>query len=170
MADPSVRTLDRAAAFAEYYQGAQPRLLRAIALVLGDPEHAARITHESFVRTHAAWRRVGDHDPFLHTLRCAFRLAWRVRAADAAPDGVVEAVLPGRTGAALDPRDVDLGLALAALPRAPRVVLVFSAYLGLDDAAIAHVMGEREHTVAAHREQAHAALRSLLGQEHSGVA
>ncbi len=160
--------------FASYYEAVHPRVLRAVALVLGDPEHAARIAHESFVRTHAAWSRVGAQEPLTHTLRCAFRLAWRVRTepTDAGAEASVAAVLPGGPGrgAPADPRDVDLALALASLPRSPRVVLVFSSYLGLDDPTIGEVMGMRAHEVAAHRAQAHASLRALLGEERSGVA
>lgn len=148
--------------FATYYETAHPRVLRAVALVLGDREHAARIAHESFVRTHAAWRRVGSADPLTHTLRCAFRLAWRVRTEPA------DAVVPAPV--ALDPRDVDLALALASLPRSPRVVLVFSSYLGLDDPTIGEVMGIRPHEVTAQLAQARASLRELLGEERSGVA
>lgn len=175
MAELPPRPPDRAEAFAQYYAGAHPRVLRAIALVLGDPEHAARIAHESFVRTHAAWRRVGDHDPFLHTIRCAFRLAWRVRPGEPAGNvGDTRAAATPLTAVATaaggEARDIDLGLALAALPRAARVVLVFSCYLGLDDTAIARVMGEREADVVAHREQAQASLRTLLGEERTGVA
>lgn len=175
MAEFPPRPRDRAEAFAQYYAGAHPRVLRAVALVLGDPEHAARIAHESFVRTHAAWRRVGDHDPFLHTLRCAFRLAWRVRAEDQVRPvtdtrSATTALTAVATGAGAEARDIDLGLALAALPRAARVVLVFSSYLGLDDAAISRVIGEREADVVAHREQAQASLRTLLGEERTGVA
>lgn len=152
-------------AFSAFYDIEQPRVHRAVTLILGDPERAARITHESFVRTHAMWPRVGV-DALRSTLRCAFRLAWRAR-----PDA------PGAGGAiTIDlrdtpvDRDVDLELALASLPRAQRSAIVLAYYLGLDVADIAEVMSISPTEADAHLDRARAQLVALLGEEYHSVS
>jgi RNA polymerase sigma factor (sigma-70 family) len=71
-------------AFTSFYESDYPRVLRAVSLILGDSTRSARISQEAFVRTHAAWRRVQGDRAFHYALRCAFRLAWRVRSHDEA--------------------------------------------------------------------------------------
>jgi len=170
-------------AFATFYETEQPRVFRAVTLILGDAARAARITNESFVRTHAAWRRVEGENAFVHTMRCAFRLAWRTRATavvggaleDDSADTTDVTVLP-QVDTAIDlrddppVRDVDLALALASLPRAQRSVIVFWYYLGLDESTTADVMSIRESQVALHLERARSRLMALLGEDRSGVA
>lgn len=69
-------------AFSAFYEADYPRVLRSVTLILGDPTRSARIAQEAFVRTHSAWRRVHGERAFHYAMRCAFRLAWRVRSTD----------------------------------------------------------------------------------------
>ena len=150
--------------FSAFYDIEQPRVHRAITLILGDPERAARITHEAFVRTHAMWPRTGP-DALRSTLRCAFRLVWRARNDAPRPE---PAVIDLRD-APVD-RDVDLELALASLPRAQRSAIVLSYYLGLDVHDLADVMTISPTEADAHLTRARAQLGALLGEEHHSVS
>jgi DNA-directed RNA polymerase specialized sigma24 family protein len=160
--------------FSTFYDIEQPRVHKAVTLILGDPERAARITHEAFVRTHAVWPKAGDDtarpkagdDPLLSTVRCAFRLAWRARPSDA--DAVESVTIDLRDNPPA--RDVDLELALASLPRAQRSVVVLAYFLGLDEDDIATVMSVSDAEVHGHLERARLQLTSLLGEEHSSVS
>jgi DNA-directed RNA polymerase specialized sigma24 family protein len=152
-------------AFSAFYDIEQPRVHRAVTLILGDPERAARITHESFVRTHAMWPRAGA-DALLATLRCAFRLAWRARPDAPAAGGALTIDLRDTP---VD-RDVDLELALASLPRAQRSAVVLSYYLGLELRDIAEVMSISPTEAATHLDRARTQLVALLGEEHHRVS
>jgi RNA polymerase sigma-70 factor (ECF subfamily) len=151
--------------FATFYDVEQPRVHRAVALILGDAERAARITHEAFVRTHAVWPKAGD-EALLSTLRCAFRLAWRARPSTMAADDPTVIDLRDRPA----DRDVDLELALASLPRAQRSAIVLAYYLGLDEVDIASVMSVAVEEIDDHLSRARQQLTSLLGEEHSSVS
>lgn len=160
--------------FSTFYDVEQPRVHKAVTLILGDPERAARITHEAFVRTHAGWpkagraaaRSAGGDDLLLSTVRCAFRLAWRARPSDAV--AVESAAIDLRANPTA--RDVDLELALAALPRAQRSVVVLTYFLGLDEDDIASVMSVSDAEVHGHLERARLQLTALLGEEHTSVS
>jgi RNA polymerase sigma factor (sigma-70 family) len=173
--------------FATFYETEQPRVLRAVTLILGDATRASRITHESFVRTHSAWRRVDGDRAFVHTMRCAFRLAWRARANEeitvVLDDDLLDATTRPQPVAntstidlrdelrdEIETRDLDLELALGSLPRAQRSVIVFWYYVGLEEPTIAEVMSIRETQVALHLERARTRLSALLGEDRSGVA
>jgi DNA-directed RNA polymerase specialized sigma24 family protein len=156
---------DATPSFATFYDVEQPRVHKAVTLLLGDPERAARITHEAFVRTHAVWPRSGQ-EALLSTVRCAFRLAWRARPSDAIAVESVTIDLRDNPPA----RDVDLELALASLPRAQRSAIVLAYFLGLDEDDIASVMSVSDAEVHGHLERARLQLTSLLGEEHSSVS
>jgi RNA polymerase sigma-70 factor (ECF subfamily) len=139
----------------------RPRLVRRLALLVGDPDEAEDLAQEACLR---AIRHLADFTgeavwPWLQVIgvRLAFNELRRRRRALA---------LALRTGPAprVPAADLELWDALRRLPRNQRAALVLHALDGLGYAEIGQALGVPEGTVASWVSRARARLRAELGE------
>jgi RNA polymerase sigma-70 factor (sigma-E family) len=154
------------ASFDDYVVARGPGLLR-LAWLLGRDEHLAQdVVQEVLAKASTRWSRIeraGSPDAYVRKMVVNQLLSWRRRRHDVPTDRMTDRPAAGSyagdpAGAHAD-RDQVLGL-LASLPRQQRAVLVLRYYEGLDDDAIAAVVGCAPVTVRAHASKALARLRT----------
>lgn len=142
--------------FSTFYAASRDRLVRALALTLGDPDLAAEAADEAMVRAYQRWDRIGTYDnPAAWAYRVAVNWATSVlRRRRNAPSPPMERH-PGDIGPLPEP---DIAVALRELPVHQRAVVVCRFYLGLPEAEIAAALRTRPGTV---KSRLHRALRHL---------
>lgn len=159
-----------------------PALLRYAVVLTGDTHLAQDVVQEVLARTQLRWERVeraGSVEAYVRRMivneYLSWRRSWAFRNVQAAGDRLADlagqAAGRGPSGAsspmtddpalhAVRAEDADAVWALlATLPRRQRAVLVLRYYEGLDDRAIADVLGCTPVTVRAHASKALKALR-----------
>jgi RNA polymerase sigma-70 factor (ECF subfamily) len=154
--------------FSTWYADAWPRVVRAVAVYLGDQAEAADIAAEASARTLARWDR-GDRptDPTTWTIVVAINLAKRRGRRDQRGRELA-ATAPVPTSAELGATDVDVWAAVAQLPPREREAVALRYGSDLTEPAVAEVMGITPGAVAATLHRARTKLRALLGETHHG--
>lgn len=147
-------------AFATFYGCERDRLVRALAIVLRDPELAAEAVDEAMARAWARWSSVGDHaNPAGWVYRVALNWARsrlrRRRFRSLAP-------VPDQPMVDPDPVDEVLWAAVDALPLAQRSAVVLRYGLDWPLQRIAEATGAPVGTVKSRVSRGVAALRSQL--------
>jgi RNA polymerase sigma-70 factor (sigma-E family) len=153
--------LNEALSFEEFVGARADALMRYAYVLTGDPHDAADLLQESLVRVRAAWHGiVNKREPegYVRTTMARLHISvWRVRRRERLmpepPDQVYDDHALARAEG-----DDGLWLALGALPRRQRAVLVLRYNESLSDAEIAEVLGFSRGTV---RSQASRALDKL---------
>jgi RNA polymerase sigma-70 factor (sigma-E family) len=154
------------ATFDDYVVARGQALLRLAWLLARDEHLAQDVVQEVLAKASTRWSRIeraGSPDAYVRKMVVNELLSWRRRRHDIPSDNLAERPAAGSYGG--DPagdhadRDEVLGL-LATLPRQQRAVLVLRYYEGLDDEAIAAVIGCAPVTVRAHASKALARLRA----------
>jgi RNA polymerase sigma-70 factor (ECF subfamily) len=142
--------------FNTFYEARRDRLVRALALTLGDSDLASEAADEAMVRAYQRWDRISSYtDPGAWTYRVGLNWATSVlRRRRRAPLAPVERH-DGDIGPLAEP---DVAVALLELPVHQRAVVVCRFYLGLSEAEIAAALHTRPGTV---KSRLHRALRHL---------
>lgn len=148
-------------AFVALFRATWGPLVRALA-VASDAASAADAVQDAFVQAARHWPKVrGYDDPAAWVRRAAInRLRNQTRGRrrrDAALDRL--GVTPARD---LEPADVDLAAAVAALPDGQRLVVCLHHLADLPVREVADALGIAEGTVKSQLQDARAALRSKL--------
>jgi DNA-directed RNA polymerase specialized sigma24 family protein len=143
-------------AFGDFYQGGRDRVVRALALTLGDLHLAAEATDEAMARAYERWEKVGAFDnPGGWVYRVGLNWATSVlQRRTRGPRPVFERN-PTDIGPVSEP---DVRAALGELDVRQRAVVVCRFYLGLSEAETAEVLDTRPGTV---KSRLHRALRHL---------
>lgn len=133
------------AVFEDVWGRERDRLIRAVALAVGDPDLAADAVDEAFARAFQRWRHVGTLDqPAGWVYRVAInwsRSSLRRRRRPVPP------WMASGHHSAEDPTDPQLLATLAALPAHHRDVVVCRIVLGLSEAETATSLGVPAGTV-----------------------
>lgn len=160
--------LRQGADFDEFYLATRARLLGQLTAMTADPEQAADVLQEGYVRAWQAWPRVSQlQDPAAWVRKVSWRLAvsqhrravvlarirTTLRGDDQHTSGTLETTL-------------DVQEALRQLPTAQRHVLVLHELCGLSVQEVADEAGVPEGTVKSRLFRARAALAALLGPEY----
>lgn len=156
--------------FSAWYAGAWPRVVRAVAVYLGDPTEAADIAADATARALARWDG-GDRpgDPTTWTIVVAINLAKRRGAREQRGRDLILATGPDTPGSVdLGTTDVDVWRAVAQLPPREREAVALRYGSDLTEPAVAEVMGITPGAVAATLHRARTKLRTLLGETHDG--
>ncbi|WP_222195104.1 RNA polymerase sigma factor [Modestobacter italicus] len=125
------------AAFARFVADHRPGLLRTAVLLTGDRADAEELVQRALTRVRRSWPR--DDDPLTTARRALVRGATgRLRSAGA--QQVIES-LPGPGAPTAPAGDPGLQRALRDLPPRARAAAVLAELDGLDDAALARVLG-----------------------------
>jgi RNA polymerase sigma-70 factor (sigma-E family) len=160
----------RGEGFSEFVAGALPGLLRFGYMLTGSPEEAEDLTHEALARCLRRWRRASVDDPFAYVRRAMIntyltqqrRWGSRVRLGDV-PEAAAE------DAALMRHEDWDvLRVALSALPRGQRAVLVLRYLEDLSDSSIAALLGCQPATVRTRAARGLAALRPHITAQTPG--
>jgi RNA polymerase sigma-70 factor (ECF subfamily) len=158
--------------FDEFYTATRVRLLRQLTIMTGDPEQAADVLQEAYVRAWQRWRRVSRLDDPAGWVRT---VAWRVaisqhRRSLVAADRLRRFLVPEATRrpASTDER-VDLVRALTSLSAEHRRALVLYEMAGLSVPEIAAETGVPAGTVKSRLSRARAALAAALGPDYPGT-
>lgn len=153
------RASDTDAAFSETYAREHDRLVRALAVTLGDADLAAEAIDEAFARAYARWRTVGAYaEPSAWLYRVALNWAIsrlrrrRFRADASVPEGVA---------ADPEPTDPALWAAVGALPVEQRAVIALRFGLDWPLERIADAVGAPVGTIKSRLSRGVAALRRL---------
>ncbi|GAA2689774.1 MULTISPECIES: SigE family RNA polymerase sigma factor [Actinosynnema] len=134
-------------------------LLRYATALTGDPHLAQDVVQESLLRAQQRWDRIGGltaPGAYLKRMVTNEFLSWRRRLRRFAP--LADDITTPDPTTAYDNRDAVLR-AVAVLPRKQRAALVLRYLEGLDDPAIADVLGCSPGTVRTHVSRALATLR-----------
>ncbi|MDT7538154.1 MAG: hypothetical protein QOI82_1739 [Actinomycetota bacterium] len=159
------------ATFDDYVLSRGQALLRLAWLLARDEHLAQDVVQEVLAKASTRWSRIeraGSPDAYVRKMVVNELLSWRRRRHDIPTDRLADR--PNRGSYGGDPagdhadRDEVLGL-LATLPRQQRAVLVLRYYEGLDDDAIASIIGCAPVTVRAHASKALARLRASTPQK-----
>jgi RNA polymerase sigma factor (sigma-70 family) len=151
-----VRSVEGDDDFEPVFRRLYPLAARLAYRILGDRELAEDVAAEACARALARWERVG---------RLAHREAWVMRvASNLALDTVKRKAPPGPDLPASDIGDtvalrVAVAVALRALPRRQREVIVLRYFVGLPDCDVAGALGIAEGTVRTHVRRGLGALR-----------
>jgi RNA polymerase sigma-70 factor (sigma-E family) len=157
-------------AFDDYVVARGQALLRLAWLLARDEHLAQDVVQEVLAKASTRWsriERVGSPDAYVRKMVVNELLSWRRRRHDIPSERIADRPAAGTHGG--DPagahadRDEVMRL-LATLPRQQRAVLVLRHYEGLDDEAIAAVIGCAPVTVRAHASKGMARLRA--SREH----
>lgn len=142
--------------FESFYRGGRDRVVRALALTLGDAHLAAEAVDEAMARAYQRWDRVSRLDnPGGWVYRVA--LNWSL-------SSLRRRLRPARFHRDREPQDVDqpaeptVLAALDELAVDQRAVVVCRFYLGLNEAETAEVLGIRPGTA---KSRLHRGLRHL---------
>jgi len=144
------------------------RMLRVATVLLGDVAAAEDVVQEAFLNLHQGWGRVRDkaqaagylHRSVVNGARSRLRrrtLAQRLHLADPEPAASAETV--ALDGVPAGP----LVVALRALPRREREVVLLRHYLDLSERQTAEALGLRPGSVKAYGSRGLASLRAALG-------
>jgi RNA polymerase sigma-70 factor (sigma-E family) len=151
--------------FAEFVAARGPALERFAYVLTGDAHLAQDLVQTALLKAYRRWRRVSrtDHpDAYVRRIVTTSYLDWRRRRSSAeAPVGE----LPDPAGPDLADGVVErdqLRRAMAGLTPKQRATLVLRHYEGLDDAAIAGLLGCGEATVRTHASRGLQRLRAAL--------
>jgi RNA polymerase sigma-70 factor (sigma-E family) len=155
--------------FEDFYRAAYPRVVRSLALAIGDVDAAADAAQEAFGRAYRRWfvvRRADRPEAWVYVVALRHhRRVWRRRRRD----GDVEAspLAGGGSSARLDnvDRTVDLERSLGQLTERQRAMVVLRFHADLPVRDVAEVMGCAEGTVKATLHQALKALRVEFSEE-----
>ena len=155
--------------FAEFYQASRDDCLRTVVASTGDWEAAEDAVAEAFARAWARWPTVRKHPaPAAWVVRTALNVNvswWRRRRREVPlPDSwpaLASQPEPDRAGAGALAATTVIA-ALRRLPARQREVIALRAFLDLDTARTAAVLGIAPGTVTAHMARAVAALRADL--------
>jgi RNA polymerase sigma-70 factor (sigma-E family) len=152
---------------ARVFQKDGPALVGLARLLLDDPGHAEEVVQEAFIRTYAAWRRVRDQDnPLPYVRRTVVNLArggLRRRLIEQRPrfERVVHAPSAELT-AVQNARDLEVAVAVQALPRRQRECVVLRFYADCTVADIAATLRISDGAVKQHLHRALATLSDTL--------
>lgn len=153
----------RSLSFDTFYRTERDRLVRAMALTLGDVSFAADAVDEAMARAFGKWRTVGDYgNPQGWVYRVGLNWARsRLRRTRREAIGLVPSV------PVWDPEVPDPGLweRVEALPSHQRSVVVLRYYLDWSISQIADAMGIRTGTVKSRLHRALAELRTSVEVE-----
>ncbi|MDT7544815.1 MAG: hypothetical protein QOE99_925 [Actinomycetota bacterium] len=161
-----MRLKDVNPSFDTYVVARGPALMRLAWLLARDEHLAQDVVQEVLARASTRWNRIermGSPDAYVRKMVVNELLSWRRRRHDVPTERLPERIAAGTYGG--DPaghaadRDEVIGL-LATLPRQQRAVLVLRYYEGLDDEAIAAIVGCAPVTVRAHASKGLARLRA----------
>ena len=150
--------------FTTFYADEAPRLVRAVALAVGDPALAEDAVAEAFARAWARWPQVSTHDsPAAWVMRVALNESnsrFRRRRVERRKAHVV-----ARPEAAVDPEPDDdtVWVAVAALPRRERRLVALRYVADLTQPEIAEALGLPPGTVASGLHRARHRLGLALG-------
>jgi RNA polymerase sigma-70 factor (sigma-E family) len=160
--------LDADAAVTALFDEHYPRMVRVAVVLVGDVASAEDVVQEAFLALHAAWGRVSDktnaagylHRSVVNGARSRLRrnaVAQRFRPTrvpdvDSAEDSALSGLASG-----------SLVVALRALPRREREVVLLRHYLDLSEKQTADALGLRRGSVKAYASRGLARLRSVLG-------
>lgn len=152
--------------FEEFFAAHARPLRRTAYGLVGDWDLAEELTQATFVRLYPHWARVRDGNPHGYARRVLVNLFVDSRryAAEVPSDVLPEPAEVERDEAGR----LDLGRALARLPKQMRAVVVLRY---LDDRPVAEVadaLGIAEGTVKSHTHRALAALHELLAAPTTG--
>ena len=153
--------------FADFFAASARPLRRTAYGLVGDWDRAEELTQAALVRVYPHWAKVKDGNPHAYARRVLVNLFLDERryAAEQPTASVPDRIMVGEP----DPADrLDLGAALARLPKQMRAVVVLRF---LDDrpvAEVADVLGIAEGTVKSHTHRALAALHGLLATPTGG--
>lgn len=154
--------------FAEFYGSSRERLVRAMALTLGDAHLAAEAVDEAMARAYQRWDRVGGFDdPAAWVYRLGLNWASStLRRRRRAPVPAAE-----RSANDLGPvAEPSVKAALLELTESQRAVIICRYYLGLSEAETAAALNTRPGTVKSrlHRglQQLQRRLGHLRQEEH----
>jgi RNA polymerase sigma-70 factor (ECF subfamily) len=144
------------ALFRAEYRG----LVRALAVVAGDLESAADAVQDAFVQAHRHWSRVGRYDePAAWVRRVAVNRVLNQHRSRRRRDAAAERLTPpGPAGE----RDLDVGPAVAALPKQQRMAIALHYLADLSVAQVAAAMEVAPGTVKSHLHAARQALAPKL--------
>jgi RNA polymerase sigma-70 factor (sigma-E family) len=151
-------------AFRAFALSRRPALRRTAFLLCGDWHQADDLVQSALVKLYVAWPRVrtgGPPDAYAHRtlVRCFLderRRPWR-------RESSVESVDETAIVVWADDDGVDLGSALARLPRRQRATLLLRFWLDMSVTQTAEALGCSEGTVKSQTARALATLRDLLG-------
>jgi RNA polymerase sigma-70 factor (ECF subfamily) len=144
------------ALFRAEYRG----LVRALSVVAGDVESAADAVQDAFVQAHRHWSRVRRYDqPALWVRRTAVnRILNQHRSRRRRDAAVARLAGPASAGE----RDLDIGPAVAALPRRQRMAVALHYLADLPVGEVAAAMRVEPGTVKSHLHAARQSLAPLL--------
>lgn len=156
--------------FSEWFGGRRLHLVRFAANLCGDRQTAQDIVQDVSIRAHQRWAELEamDHpDAYLRRMVVNEFLSWRRKWSRIIPAGYLtdDHIDPAADHAGRIADQQQLRAELDRLPRRQRAVLVLRYYEGLDDAAIADLLGTRTVTVRAYASRALARLRIELADE-----
>jgi RNA polymerase sigma factor (sigma-70 family) len=156
--------------FSAWYAAAWPRVVRAVAVYLGDQADAADIAADASARTLARWD--GDDrpvDPTTWTIVVAINLAKRRGRREERGRALTATVTAAKPAPAdLGATDLDVWAAVAKLPPREREAVALRYGSDLTEPAVAEAMGITPGAVAATLHRARTKLRTLLGETHHG--
>jgi RNA polymerase sigma-70 factor (ECF subfamily) len=144
------------------FRSSYPRIRRAVASIVRNPEIAEDVTQEAFFKLLQNWRTVSAFDqPDAWVRRVAIRLAVRyvTRESGRAAVEATARTLPAPES------DIDLSNAVAVLPPMQRAAVVLHYFDDLAIAEIARILIVSESTVKQHLFRARHRLADLLGEE-----
>lgn len=157
-ADAGIRTL-----FAEHHT----RMLRVAAVLLSDPSLAEDVVQDAYVSVYASWGRLRDREAAVGYLHRSVVNGARSRLRRRA---VAQRHQPAPLADAASAEDVALAslagrpllLALRALPRREREVVLLRHYLDLSERQTAEALGLRPGSVKAYGSRGLSSLRAAL--------
>jgi RNA polymerase sigma-70 factor, ECF subfamily len=155
--------------FSAWYAAAWPRVVRAVAVYLGDQADAADIAADASARTLARW--AGDDrpvDPTTWTIVVAINLAKRRGRREERGRALTATAAAVTSPADLGATDLDVWAAVAQLPPREREAVALRYGSDLTEPAVAEAMGITPGAVAATLHRARTKLRTLLGETHHG--
>lgn len=131
-------------AFEDFYRSDRDRIVRAVALAVGDADLASEAVDEAMARAYQRWARIGRYDSaggwvYRVALNWATSVLRRRGRTPRLP--AIEPVMDPQPG------EPSLLAALAELDLAQRSVIVLRFYLGQSEAEIAATLGVRPGTV-----------------------
>lgn len=151
-------------AFLKFYEAEAAAVGRFALLLSRNPEVAADLAQEAFIRTYGAWNRVSEPRAYVRQVVLNLvRKAHRRRAIAIRHPQPVAVEQPDRSGEIDDALRV--AEALAVLPPVRRAAVVLRYYEDLPLRAVADVLGRPLGTVKSDLHRALAALRDVLVDE-----
>ncbi|MBL0884724.1 SigE family RNA polymerase sigma factor [Myceligenerans indicum] len=165
---------DPVAAFTAFAQESTPALYRIAYLLCGDEHRAHDLVQLALERTYAAWRRVGDGNPFAYARRVIVTAridGWRRTRREVLSDDPAGGGGPTTPSSDLEIAERDrLVRALLALPLKQRRVVVLRYLLDRSEKETAAELGVSTGTVKSTASRALARLRTLVAPERGREA